>query len=361
MSLKHWIPAVVAAAMVAAGVSGVTAVQADAAVTLPAKTPQQVLELAVGSHVQAFSGTFTEQTDLGLPQLPSGVASGMGSSAADLSNTLSLLTTPHTARIYVDGPQKQRLQVMEQGAERDVVRNGRTVWAYDSAADTATRINLPAPPHRGVRPDSMHTPPTLPTPQQLADRALAAVTPTTRVTVDAAQRVAGRPAYTLVLTPKTTATLVGQVRIAVDAATGLPLAASVTARGARTPAVSVAYTSITLQAPPAARFAFTPPAGTTVKTITPQKPTVPAKTAQRPARPATIGQGWTTIAALPAGTLNAQALAQPALRELSTAVSGGRMISTSLVSVYITDNGRVYVGSVAAQALLTAAAAQSAR
>jgi hypothetical protein len=41
--------------------------------------------------------------------------------------------------------------------------------------------------------------------------------------------------------------------------------------------------------------------------------------------------------------------------QATTAVSGGRVLSTSLVSVLLTDDGRVFAGAVPASALQSAA------
>src|SRR2546426_227734 len=54
-------------------------------------------------------------------------------------------------------------------------------------------------------------------PLTLARRALRAITPTTSVTVEPDARVAGRPAYALVLRPRTPSTLVGRVEVDIDA------------------------------------------------------------------------------------------------------------------------------------------------
>ncbi len=121
------------------------------------------------------------------------------------------------------------------------------------------------------------TPPTVPglpdlaSPDAVATWALAHVDPTTRVTTTSTDMVAGRAAYGLVLTPRTADTLVGSVHLSIDARTSLPLAVTVVPRGATTPAVDVRFRSLTLGAPPARVFAFTPPPGATVTTPTPPR------------------------------------------------------------------------------------------
>src|SRR6202034_3025392 len=78
---------------------------------------------------------------------------------------------------------------------------------------------------------------------------------------------AGQPAYQLSLAPKDHRSLIGQVRIAIDASNSLPLQVQVFARGAASPAFSVGYTSLSFAAPAASNFTFSPPPGAKVKTV----------------------------------------------------------------------------------------------
>jgi hypothetical protein len=130
----RWVPAAAAVVVVAGAAIAVPTV-ANASVSLPGKTPTQVLELVASSQVKALSGTVEETSDLGLPSLPTGSvpssaqgSSGGGITAADLA----LITGSNSLRVYVDGPTRTRVQDLESLAERDVVRNGSDVWVYDS-------------------------------------------------------------------------------------------------------------------------------------------------------------------------------------------------------------------------------------
>ena len=76
--------------------------------------------------------------------------------------------------------------------------------------------------------------------------------------------VAGEAAYQLVLAPKSPSSLIGQVRIAIDARHHVPLRVQVFAKGAASPAFQIGFTSISFGKPAAANFAFRPPAGATV-------------------------------------------------------------------------------------------------
>jgi outer membrane lipoprotein-sorting protein len=368
---QRWIPAVAVPAVVAAAVLGgafATSANAD----LPQKTPQEVLQLAAQSTVQTFSGTVQATADLGLPDLssvPGGVSGGSaapsasgGSGAAGLdasvTNALSLLTGTHTSRVYVDGPTQARVQLLDQLSERDAVRNGNDLWLYDSSDNSVVHSTLPDKSGADASPDPTATQ----NPADLAQKLLAAVDPSTDVTLGANEQVAGRDAYDLVLTPRTSDTLVGTVSIAVDASTGLPLGVDVTARGASAPSLNVAFTDLSLDAPSADTFAFTPPAGATIteKPLDASSAPQAGSGADHP-KPIVTGTGWASIVELPSAAGGAGDLtgltSDPLFSQLTTQVDGGHVLQTTLVSVLLTDDGRVFAGAVSADALQAAAQA----
>lgn len=335
----RWLPAAAVPVVVAASVA--LAGSSAGADELPERTPEQVLTLLAAHEHQPLSGEFTQTSDLGLPALP-GDLPGTDGDAADVLSALDLLSSDHTGRVFLGEQDQARVQVFDTFGERDVILDGDQVWLYDSSDDTATHLTAPeGADHQAP------TPPTL-TPEQLADRVVAAADPTTALTVGGNVQVAGRTAYDLVLTPRSTDTLVGQVSIAVDGETGLPLQVSITARGQDQPALQVGYTSLTLGAPDADLFDFTPPSGTTVEEVTPQGHHGQHRTNSEGAVEH-LGTGWESILALPAGT--ADLSSQPVLTQLTTPVDGGHAVRTNLLSVLITDDGHVLVGAVPVEAL----------
>ncbi|RFA13545.1 hypothetical protein B7R22_12840 [Subtercola boreus] len=377
---KRWIPAAVAGVVVA-GAAVAVPLSAGATSGLPEKSPQEVLALVAGSTVTAFSGTVEQTSDLGLPTLPSGTGSGSGSAstsgaastsdasgsdgsagtAAAASSALDLLTGTHTARVYVDGTTGSgnlRVQVLDRLAERDVIKQGDTLWLYDSGKQTAVHATPTATP------DAVPTgPEQTATPQQLAEKFLEAAGSTTDVSVGGDVTVAGRSAYDLVLTPQSGSTLIGAVSIAVDSETGLPLRVEVTAAGASNPAFSSSFTSLDLSTPSADLFSFTPPAGTTVTEKAVEKPSAASGGATEPShsesdapKPVMTGSGWSSIVELPAGSESSALTSSPLLAQLTTPVSGGHLLSTTLLNVFVADDGRMFAGSVSAEALEAAAA-----
>jgi outer membrane lipoprotein-sorting protein len=338
---------------------------AQASPSLPAKTPAQLLEsLATRPQTPPLTGTVVETSSLGLPSLPGG---------SDPTSIASLLTGSHTVRVWYADPQHFRLSVPQSMSESDIIRNGSSAWLWDSSANTVTHVAIPAESGPKKAPATPSAAPL--TPQQAAQQVLAKVGPTTTVRVDSNVTVAGEAAYQLVLAPKSSSSLIGQIRIAVDGSRDVPLRVQVFAKGGKSPAMQIGFTSISFVKPAAANFDFTTPAGAKVAQETLGSGSDQAKKA--PSDDASVvGQGWLAVADLPSSVLSGATAvrSQPtgsglsgdsdqvvsALIKSATPVSGswgsGRLIKTSLISILITNNCRVLVGAVTPQVLYSAAA-----
>ena len=389
-----WIPrlsrrgrwAVPAGALVVTGgvVAALVMPVAEAAPVLPARTAAQLIaDVAARSQVPALSGTVMETAALGLPQLPSSLSS---------TSMLSLLTGSHTIQVWYASPSQFRFALPGKMSETDLYCDGSTAWLWQSLPDTVTKFILPA--HTAAQAPASPPPVQLAlTPQQAANDVLAAVGPTTTVRVDSNVYVAGQAAYELVLAPKSAQSLVGQVRIAIDAANSLPLRVQVFARQVASPAISVGFTSIAFRTPSAADLSFTPPAGAKVSTIDLTADHGPGTAGSGDTGLSgsgdtglsgadVTGSGWLTVLKLPSSVLTqtpssgdsaaagnapisvnggsgADAEALQALIGSAATVHGafgsGQLIRTSLVSVLIT-NGSMYVGAVEPSVLYAAAA-----
>lgn len=347
---RSWAPALAATGVIGAAAL-VGPVTANATVDLPDKTPAEVLTLAGSATADAFSGTVEQSSNLGLPDLsaPGGTAGlSPGGSATDTPEmaALGLLTGSYTAGVFVDRPDQARVQVLDQLGERNIIHNGTGVWFYDSEDNSAI--------HATVREHEAQHTPDLPTPDQLAGMFLDKIGTSTELSVGTDRMVAGRAAYELILTPRSEATLVGSVSIAVDGETGLPLSVVVTARSDGSTAFSAAFTEITYEAPDPSLFDFTPPADATVTEVDGHKAGTPERETDDGTRPTVAGSGWDAVVVVPAGDREVPEM----LTQFSTPVEGGRLLETTLVTVLLTDDGRVLAGSVTPERLLQAAAGQ---
>jgi outer membrane lipoprotein-sorting protein len=398
LRVLRWAVPVAAVAALALAASGVFTAAADP--PLPPKTAAALLVDLQHPNLDGLSGTVVQKSDLGLP-LPAAPANMRGETLA------TLLTGSHTLRVWNSGVTKQRLALLDMLGESDAVRDGPDLWLWSSSTHTATHYRLPAM-------DKTDTEPPAPvglTPQQAADAALKAIDPTTVVSTDGTSSVAGRAAYELVLSPRDTRSLIGQVRLAVDAQTQLPLRVQVYGRNTGAgPAFEVGFTRISYDRPGDEQFRFTPPPGVTVKEGSlseltgragrpdaypqPGKPAQPGNPAQpgkpappgRPglsgtptppdgrldgtAAPRTVGTGWTTVVVIPSvrqptgqsgGRLSGQGVGGQLaelldrLPRVSGAWGSGRLLTSTLVSALLTDDGRLLVGPVTPDLLYAAA------
>jgi outer membrane lipoprotein-sorting protein len=344
--LLRWLPAVIAPAVVAGAVA--VPLAATASADLPPKPADQVLALVAKARtIPGFTGEVQQTSDLGLPSLPT---SGAGSDSAT-AQTLNLLTGTHTARVAVAGTSRSRLAILDTTAERDVVRNGSTVWLWDSKRNSATEVTGSGATEQQQETATM-------SPAEAADALLSKVGPSTDVTVDTTTSVAGHAAYTLVLTPKAADTTVGSVRIAVDATTGLPLRVQAFAKGAGSPAFETAFTTLEYTVPDAATFDFTPPSGATVEHHAVSPRTHEHGSLPAGDRPTVTGSGWDAVVTIPAADVPASLGSNATFQRLTTPTAAGQVLATSLVNVLRTDDGRVLAGAVPVSRLVAVAAAR---
>lgn len=360
-----WAAPVAGLAIVAAAV-GIPMV-ASASPSLPHKSAAQLLVDVGKSSETSLSGTVVETARLGLPALPD-----IGGTAI---SPAALVAGSHTARVWYDGGAKARIALVGNLAETDFVRNGRDAWLWTSGRNTAQHWRLPAHAADKTAPNPSPSAAESLTPQQAAKQALAAVSPTTKVTVDGTASVAGRSAYELVLAPRDSRSLVGDVRIAVDAKTSVPLRVQIHARGATgRPAFETTFTSVSFAKPSAPVFRFSPPPGAKVTTsnTAPSEVKDTARTADHGSSPKVIGQGWTAVVELSGVSLptggggegrhhgSTAADQLSALTRAMTPVSGafgsGHVLRTKLVTVLLFDDGRAFVGAVSPAFLEQAAA-----
>ncbi|MFI5934348.1 outer membrane lipoprotein carrier protein LolA [Actinoplanes sp. NPDC051494] len=363
-ALRWLVPAAAAVVVIGGGAAAGT-IAASADPTLPERSAAQLLVDVQNAKVDGLSGTVVQTADLGLPALPG--LTGGGAGGAELMN---LVAGSNTARVWYAGQDKVRLALLGTLGETDVIRNGSDVWLWRSSGNTAAHYTLPAQALGGRKQTTL--PQGVPsTPQEAADAALAAIDPTTAITTTGAARVAGRDAYELVLTPRDTASLVGQVRLAIDGEKHIPLGVDVYAKDADSPAVRIAFQQVSFETPDPEQFVFNAPPGTEVT-----EQAAPADAGQAPrshqgkpsAPPAgtkVVGTGWTSVlvATLPkddAKTGGKTGAAQldavtGALPEVSGAWGSGRLLQSALFSALLTDDGRILVGAVAPEKLYEAA------
>lgn len=378
----------VAVVGVAAATIGLVPALADSGdPDLPKITAEQLIEKIAQSDVQQLSGTVRINTDLGLPDLGglesglmSGMSGGPGSggdgegSAADPSAKLTALVSgSHTLRVAADGPDRQKLSLMENAAEYSLIHNGKDVWGYDSQSNEVYHSTAPD----GAERPEKDVPAT---PKDFAEEALKSVDDTTSVTVGGTAQVAGRDAYRLVVEPKQDGSTVGAITVAVDAETGTPLKFTLTPASGGAAVVDVGFTKVSFAKPDASTFDFTPPAGAKVTEADEAGAAAKAPEQGRKAEGdlakemdglKVIGEGWNSIATFDTGARGGLPTGAEGgdlgdlgglggfLGSFGDQVKGdfgsGTVFKTRLVNALITDDGKVYAGAVTKDALVKAA------
>ncbi|HEU4330308.1 MAG TPA: hypothetical protein VFR40_04270 [Lapillicoccus sp.] len=335
---------------------------ASADAGLPARSAAQLLVDVQQASTRELSGTVVQTANLGLPDIPglTGQASGSPAAQGGAASLSSIVSGTHTWRVWLGGPTQARVALIGGSGESDIIRNGNDVWVWSSADKSAVHHTLSA--KDAAKPGSPPNSPTdLPkTPDEAAQKALAAIDPTTQVTTAGTAVVAGRQAYELVLQPRTKDTRVAQVRIAVDADKHVPLRVQVYSTKLANPAVEVGFTAVDFAAPDARQFQFTPPPGTSVSEAD-KAAAAASKSGTKPAEPKVVGSGWTSVLVAQLPTQVAGASQDKQLQGLLSSVpkvtgdwGSGRVIDGTLFSAVLSDDGRVAVGAVAPDALYAA-------
>jgi outer membrane lipoprotein-sorting protein len=362
------VPAGVVAAVLGAAVLS-NSLRASASVSLPQRSPAQLLVDLQQANLTGVSGTVIENADLGLPALPDSVG---GDGSADLN---ALVTGSHTMRVWYSGPDKLRVALIGALAESDIVRNGSDAWIWSSKDKSAEHFTIKdsgtAKDGAAGKDHPQLSPSGLPfTPDQAAGMVLGLLNPTTEVTTEDNALVAGRPAYLLSVAPRDTNSLIAKIVLAIDGTEHVPTRVEVFAKdNPNKAAFSIGFSQVTFSRPDDERFAFTPPAGTKVTEGTAPGPFSPPTTSGVKPKTATIGTGWTTVfaARVPAEAASGATTKQDArgssmdaflnaLPKVHGSWGSGRLLQSRLFSVLLTDDGRILAGAVSGNQLQSAAA-----
>jgi outer membrane lipoprotein-sorting protein len=390
---KRWAPAAVVASLIAASTI-VLPMQANA-VDLPDLTPQQVMALMDG-EIQGFSGTIVKTSELGLPpiqlgsmmdeemikemeeKLPEGFEDFVPTLIEQnlITQAVELIAGTHKIRVYASS-EGTRVQILDPMKQRDFIVNKDEFWFYDSRKATAItgtfdmeidqaeldKAEAEAGAKLAEYAASIQL--DISNPEAVANYLMERIGESTAVSVGKDHIVAGRTAYQLIAQPNAENSLIESVVISVDSETGMALDVKVYSVEQDVPAMHVGFESISFEVPDASTFNFNPPAGTTVETFEAPadleaeglgmteeqklayKAELEAKYADQ-AQPELIGEGWESVMYLSSmpSEVPMDLLENELFADLMTNVSGGKVFSTPVLNVFITDSGEVYAGAV---------------
>jgi outer membrane lipoprotein-sorting protein len=172
------------------------------------------------------------------------------------------LFTGGSGRLWLSPTEGLRLELQSDNGDAQIVVHKNTFWAYDPASNTVYEGTLPAglfsgsgaTSHRGAGQEK------LPSIAQIQS-AIAKLAGHLSISSAIPGDVAGQPTYTVRVSPKADAGLLGGASLAWDAVHGVPLRFAVFAKGDSSPVLELKATNISYGRVSSGVFNITPPSG----------------------------------------------------------------------------------------------------
>jgi outer membrane lipoprotein-sorting protein len=183
-------------------------------------------------------------------------------SGALLGNVASALMSGASGRLWITNDGRGRIELQSNAGDVQIVWNGTQLTAYDASSNTVYRIQLPEAKPKASAADQ---PPTLAEISDFLNR----LAQHADISTAQPDNVAGRPAYTVSVSPKHDGGLLGEAQLAWDAVQGKPLRAAIYAHGVSQPVLELKATEISFGPVPSADVDVSPPAGAKVVDLTP--------------------------------------------------------------------------------------------
>jgi hypothetical protein len=199
--------------------------------------PAALRDRIAASAGQAYQGYAQSAGALGLPALP------------DLEQVTALVSGTTEMRVWRGAPDRWRVDVLGPGTEQGLYQLPGEQYLWDYGESQLTRI-VGEQPLRLPRAADL-------TPPELVRRLLS-LAAGDRLEQLPGKRIAGVVAAGLRIVPVAPGTTVAHIDVWADPASGLPLQAEITARGARRPVFVTRFLEVSLTAPAAA--VLVPPA-----------------------------------------------------------------------------------------------------
>lgn len=237
----------VCAVLVLTGGGTAIALGGDSSAPQPKPLDQAIAQALSGTAVAGVSADVTVTSDL----LPSGTL--LGKLASGLLSG--------SGHVWLSNNGSGRLQLQTGGGRVDAAWDTATLSIYVAALNTVYRLSLPpASDHGGGAPSTADTPPSL----AAIDGILGRIGTEWTISQPQPGVAAGRPAYSVSVSPKQGGSLLASVGLTWDADHGTPLRVAVYARGTATPALEFDVTNITYGAVAASDLQATFPSAATV-------------------------------------------------------------------------------------------------
>lgn len=282
MSLFRRLPtrrliAVIAAVLAGAGAVAAIAVAATSSGKAPATKP---LSAAVRDALGAPSVS-------GVTARITFTNSMLGASGIQGSDPM---LTGASGRLWARADGHFRLELQSDAGDAQIVSDGKTLSVYSASANTLYKLSLPAERARGAKTERMGGVPSI----GAINGALAKLAGQLNLSAASGTTIAGRPAYTVRVTPKDQSGQIGAAEIGWDAATGTPLRIAIYAKDATDPVLELKVTDISFGPVGDDVFITPAPQGARVMDLTPQVAAFVAK-ARTKAKGAKPRVQWRTV------------------------------------------------------------------
>jgi outer membrane lipoprotein-sorting protein len=189
--------------------------------------------------------------------------------ASDFQGVADPIMTGATGRLWLSNDGRLRLELQSDNGDAQIVVNNDYWWIYDPTSQTAYEGTLPA--QTGGKDPSKHDTghevlPSIGTIQRYINRLAQHLNISGAIPGD----VAGRPTYTVRISPKHDGGLLGSAQLAWDALRGVPLRIAIYASHQSSPVLELKATDISYGKVPSSVFPTSPPQGAkVVKVATP--------------------------------------------------------------------------------------------
>ena len=305
---------------------------------LPPVSASQLVSWISKSHPVPLSGTVTGVTSFPIPSVSALSTNPSGSLSGSSSGSFN---------IWDNGNGSLRIQSVTTSGESDLYVNPGSIWLWDSSKLLATREAIANNGQFGVMPS--------PNPQVTASSIVSRLSRQATVSVSGTTVVAGRPAYTLSISPNVPDSLIGSINISVDAATHVADQIQVVPKGSTTPAASLGFNTVSFAAQPNSIFNFSPPPG--AKVVIPQHSKVNNKVsggATTRSKPKIVGRGFDAVmvATVPAKALSGNGALLNDLPAVGTSSGTAHLYSNPIFQALILPNGTIVAGPVSTSRLL---------
>jgi hypothetical protein len=189
-------------------------------------------------------------------------------SADFTGDTVDPLLQGATGRLWLSNDHRLRLELQSDNGDSQIMVNRSSFWISDAQSHTVYEGTLPGAATSGSTAKSRSTKqagtskglPTIAQIQTDLNRLLRRVNVTGTRTSNPTD-VGGRPAYSVVISPKHDGGQLGSLQLAWDAIKGIPLDIGVYARNSTTPVLELKATNISYGAVSSSDLAVSPPAG----------------------------------------------------------------------------------------------------